>query len=664
MNTDASSFLQAFNGYLAQNSPLPDNILASYELCNCLRESNGKAVYIVRSKIDGRPFLLKCAPLSAHDSLQAEYDLLTQLSHPGLPRAFFYLAKDDMAYLIREYVPGPTLAQLVEESGPFSDEQAVHATLSVCDVISYLHAQNPPIIHRDIKPENIIFTNSRGCVLIDLGTARRFRPDSHTDTVFMGTVATAAPEQYGYKQTDARSDIYALGMLLLFLTTGSFQTDDCALIQNRKLAGIVEKCLRFDPKDRFPSISSLRLNLSRAFPDKKRMHQIAWINGAAAGLLLGAVLSVAAGALGLGQAFAAEVSTVPEASPIAPAVTQAPDASKTPVAAQAPAIAFSSPLIEKAVRQTLGFTEAQPLTQGDLNDITQLYVCGETIYSKWEELSVYAHDFRLNGEDVNEAKGNVLSLEDLKHMPNLRQLSLYGQRIMDLTPLTGLQLTRLCLAKNEIMDVTPLKDCAYLTELNLAWNPIEDISPLSGLTHLKKINLSYTQVTDISVLAALPLTSFEACWAPLADYTPLKDMTRLDTLRINNLAKEDAFILKSLTSLTNLTLYQSTIQHFSSFSPLKNLQNLDLYSSQLESVEGAQLLPTLFSLILGRTQVTDLDPLKDCPVLERVDVQNITADLSPLAQIATLKLVSCNSAQKTDLNKILAGKEVTIEAHN
>lgn len=659
MNTDASSFLQAYNGYLAQNSPLPDTILASYDITNCLREADGKAVYIVRSKIDGRPFILKCSPLTENDSLHTEYRLLTELDHPGLPKTISFLVKDGMAYLIREYVSGPTLSQMIEENGPLSEEQAVTVLLSVCSVLSYLHAQNPPVIHRDIKPENIIFTRNQGCVLIDLGTARRFRSDSGTDTVFMGTVTTAAPEQYGYKQTDVRSDIYALGILLLYLMTGSFEVQGRAAIKNRRLSSIVEKCLRFDPEDRLPSVSRLQLQLGRLFPNKKHMRLMTWLSGAAAGLLLGFCLLFAANAMGL----VAQASALPSTSP-------APEAATPPVPAQTPdtiqakdGIAFSSPLIEKAVRQELGFDETQPLTQADLDNVTQLLVCGETVYSEWDDLRVYAHDFRLNEESVNEAKGNILSLEDLNYLPNLRQLSLYGQRIMDLTPLAGLHLTRLCLAKNEIMDVSPLKNCTYLTELNLAWNPIEDISPLAGLTHLKKINLSYTQVLDIAPLAALPLTSFEMVWSSLVDYTPIKDMTRLDTLRISRLTKEEAFIFKSLTSLTNLTLYASTIRELSALSPLKNLQNLDLWSSQFERIEGVENFPFLSRITLGHNPIADLTPLKQSRSLEHVDIQLLTIDLSPLAEMSKLTSVSCNPSQLPVLETLLAGKNVSLQAY-
>ncbi|MGI6689201.1 MAG: serine/threonine protein kinase [Christensenellales bacterium] len=87
-------------------------------------------------------------------------------------------------------------------------------------MLTYLHGQTPAVIHRDIKPENIIRTSEKDIRLIDFGIARTFREDTDTDTQVIGTKPYMAPEQFGSEQSDNRADIYALGMVMLFLATG------------------------------------------------------------------------------------------------------------------------------------------------------------------------------------------------------------------------------------------------------------------------------------------------------------------------------------------------------------------------------------------------------------------------------------------------------------
>ena len=89
----------------------------------------------------------------------------------------------------------------------------------LAEILIYLHSRTPPVIHRDIKPENVIITEEKEPVLIDFDIARTFKTAEETDTVFFGTKGYAPPEQYGFAQTDCRSDIYAFGVLLRFLLT-------------------------------------------------------------------------------------------------------------------------------------------------------------------------------------------------------------------------------------------------------------------------------------------------------------------------------------------------------------------------------------------------------------------------------------------------------------
>lgn len=142
----------------------------------------------------------------------------------SLPRVLdCYDAGDRLAVVI-EYVNGVTLRELFLAAMP---EECLELTRcvfpAVCDAVSELHgAFDPPVIHRDITPGNIVCSSGRplSISIIDLGIARVYKSDAAADTTHFGTRPYAPPEQYGFGQTDVRTDVYALGMLLMFCLTG------------------------------------------------------------------------------------------------------------------------------------------------------------------------------------------------------------------------------------------------------------------------------------------------------------------------------------------------------------------------------------------------------------------------------------------------------------
>ncbi|MCL1852190.1 MAG: serine/threonine protein kinase [Peptococcaceae bacterium] len=145
---------------------------------------------------------------------------LPRLSHAFLPQMFDSYRLADQIVIIEEYIEGLTLYDHVKQNKVLSLQEAVSLTLDLCEVVSYLHTQNPPIIHRDIKPNNIIYANN-SIKLIDFNIARTYSPGKESDTVYMGTVGYAPPEQFGFGQTDMRSDIFSIGKTFLYMITGS-----------------------------------------------------------------------------------------------------------------------------------------------------------------------------------------------------------------------------------------------------------------------------------------------------------------------------------------------------------------------------------------------------------------------------------------------------------
>ena len=158
---------------------------------------------------------------AAYDQFQREAFILAMLSHPNLVQVWGHFHVGDKAYLVMDYIDGLTLQEIMDQSLRFLPEAAVLRWAGqLCDVLDYLHRQRPPVIFRDLKPSNVMLDRSDTVKLIDFGIVRLFQPGKKTDTLRMGTMGYAPPEQYkGKGQTDARSDIYSLGALLHQLLT-------------------------------------------------------------------------------------------------------------------------------------------------------------------------------------------------------------------------------------------------------------------------------------------------------------------------------------------------------------------------------------------------------------------------------------------------------------
>jgi len=158
---------------------------------------------------------------AAYDQFQREARILTELNHPNLARVWDHFRVGGNAYLVMDYIDGQTLEEIMEQAAGFLPEAAVLRWAGqLCDVLDYLHKQQPPIIFRDLKPSNVMLDRSDTVKLIDFGIVRFFKPGKTTDTLRMGTMGYAPPEQYeGQGQTDARSDIYSLGATLHHLLT-------------------------------------------------------------------------------------------------------------------------------------------------------------------------------------------------------------------------------------------------------------------------------------------------------------------------------------------------------------------------------------------------------------------------------------------------------------
>lgn len=183
------------------------------------------------------------------------YEQLASVRIEGVPAVKECVADDGKLIVVEEYVQGRSLKQVLDEHGLLNEEQAYEIAVQLVDILVRLHQLEPAIVHRDIKPSNIIIEKNGHVNLIDFNAARHVNADKNEDTRMLGTVYFAAPEQFGFGQSDERTDIYGLGATINYIMTGD---KPGAGIAECRFSDILKKCLMVDAKDRYQSAEELR----------------------------------------------------------------------------------------------------------------------------------------------------------------------------------------------------------------------------------------------------------------------------------------------------------------------------------------------------------------------------------------------------------------------
>ena len=180
---------------------------------------------------------------------------------PGLPRIESLYQMPDELVVIYTYIEGVSVRELMDKEGALASQRAVPIVLDVCKAASGLHTHG--IVHRDIAPGNVIVAQD-GAYLVDLGIARQHVEGRNRDTTPLGTWGFAAPEQFGFAQTDERSDVYAIGKLLGYLLTGVSPDKEAYVEQlavlaqeSPSFASIIERATSFEPSARYQSADEL-----------------------------------------------------------------------------------------------------------------------------------------------------------------------------------------------------------------------------------------------------------------------------------------------------------------------------------------------------------------------------------------------------------------------
>ena len=182
------------------------------------------------------------------------YNQLKEIKHNNIVNVLECFLDNDDCIEVEEYVNGKRIDDYCSSKMVESDE-CIKLIMDLCDGLDAIHKKG--MVHRDIQPKNIIISHEGTLKLIDFDISRKTNNSEQRDTELLGTVGYAAPEQYGFKQTSNRSDIYSIGILIkeIFKQKYSQQTD--------KLERIISKCTEIDPQNRYPSVMELKNDLKK-----------------------------------------------------------------------------------------------------------------------------------------------------------------------------------------------------------------------------------------------------------------------------------------------------------------------------------------------------------------------------------------------------------------
>ena len=216
-----------------------------YEPVRLMKEGPRGSVRLIRHRGSGRLFVLR--QFTGNGEV---YRKLLPYTCPHLPTVYEVAAAGTENLVLEEFIQGDTLGALLRDAC-FSPDETRKIVTQVCQGLWVLHSLGA--VHRDVKPENIILRGAEA-VLIDFDAARLHKPEAGSDTQILGTTGFAAPEQYGMSQSDVRTDIYALGILINVMLTGQHPSRKLA---EGRLGRVVERCTRVNPQHRYKNVLRL-----------------------------------------------------------------------------------------------------------------------------------------------------------------------------------------------------------------------------------------------------------------------------------------------------------------------------------------------------------------------------------------------------------------------
>lgn len=624
------------------NDYLPEDMQEHWTVYECLKESEDSSTFLVKESATGILCVLKWGRNRQTEFLRNEMEIMKKMADrklSGIPKAYRIFEENGEVYLVREYIEGMSLAQMVLQKGGISEAEICRISRKICQTAEQFQNPDEPMIHRDIKPENIVVTPGGEVVFIDFGTMRSYKKDGSRDTFVVGTRGTAAPEQYGYTQTDQRTDVYAIGQTMLYMVSESYemnQLSECAV--SRRMKKIIEKACSFEPDKRYGDAAQLRRAVEKCQANnRKKVYKKA---GAVFGLI----------AAGYILAIFSPDGTVIENKRIE---TAEQSAAEEQIQAE---IIFREELIEEAVRKELGLSKTDKITASMLENVRKLRIVGKEILD--DEDTFWGEGRHVDGKDSSfgSVRGNITDLSDLAQMVNLEELALCNQKIEDISGLKELPLKKLYLSKNMITDFSVLLNLIDLDTLCIMENPAENLSVIGECTGILRLNIQGMNLTDIDFLKNLSLDYLDMSNMEVENniFEPLTEMKKLDTLCMCDVNEAAAETLSQMSTLKALFMWgDSTI--LENLKPLKGMTQLETlaFTTQISSLEGIEQFPSLNFLSVSFSLVKDLSPVTGAKNLQVIDISNADIkNFEPLFGHSGLTEVHCTEEQKEEIMKI------------
>lgn len=624
------------------NDYLPEDMQEHWTVYECLKESEDSSTFLVKETATGILCVLKWGRNRQTEFLRNEMEIMKKMADrklSGIPKAYRIFEENGEVYLVREYIEGMSLAQMVLQKGGISEAEICRISRKICQTAEQFQNPDEPMIHRDIKPENIVVTPGGEVVFIDFGTMCSYKKDGSRDTFVVGTRGTAAPEQYGYTQTDQRTDVYAIGQTMLYMVSESYemnQLSECAV--SRRMKKIIEKACSFEPDKRYGDAAQLRRAVEKCQANnRKKVYKKA---GAVFGLI----------AAGYILAIFSPDGTVIENKRIE---TAEQSAAEEQIQAE---ITFREELIEEAVRKELGLSKTDKITASMLENVRKLRIVGKEILD--DEDTFWGEGHHVDGKDSSfgSVRGNITDLSDLAQMVNLEELALCNQKIEDISGLKELPLKKLYLSKNMITDFSVLLNLIDLDTLCIMENPAENLSVIGECTGILRLNIQGMNLTDIDFLKNLSLDYLDMSNVEVENniFEPLIEMKKLDTLCMCDVNEAAAETLSQMSTLKALFMWgDSTI--LENLKPLKGMTQLETlaFTTQISSLEGIEQFPSLNFLSVNFSLVKDLSPVTGAKNLQVIDISNADIkNFEPLFGHSGLTEVHCTEEQKEEIMKI------------
>lgn len=600
---------------------IPSIIKKNYRQISCLKHTKEKQVYVVEDKNNGDKYILKCALNEGAKFLETEYKFLNEQELDFLPKVVFGEQIGDGFYVIRQYFKGETLESYVEKRGCLSVKEALSTIETIGEYIIKLHKQEPPILHRDIKPQNFLRTTDGQYKVIDMETMKYYKESADFDTVIIGTRMTAAPEQFGYQKSSVQTDIYSLGVLLIYLLTGDYSLKK----KNLKnipfsLRKIIKKSTAFDPKKRYKTVDAFTKEIH--FFNRFKIR----INVARIGIFLLLI------ALILGGYFYKLRETY-----------ETKHADGESFIAADEEVEFKNPRIDAAIRQYLGKSSNEVIWAKELQQIETLIIIGDKIFYDW---NIYDEYYKGKWYEIGQMKQPVDEFlsEDLKYFTNLKELALDVQNVKSLEGIEKLPLRKISVAMNNLTDIKPLTQIESLESVRISSNPIKSLEGFENLVNMESLNLSDTKVDNLEPVANCPLTELDCSYAKVTDYNFLRSLNLLQTLCVGNVDKETVKYVNTLVELENLTIVRSEISSLTQLNNLTNLISLDVSDSvMLTSLEGVENFKKLEYIAFISTSVSDISPLKSLKNLYTIEPSySPVTDFTPLLECPVFNMMYVN----------------------